>query len=508
MPWIDNWLNKITMYGFMLYFLVTLVVTSVVFAALGYLSYNPWLMLLNIAVFYGVSKLTNSLFARLFNVQANWESSAITGLILALIFGPDTPLGEIWKPAIVAAIAMLSKYVIVHDRWHLFNPAAFAAVVSAILLSFGASWWVGNLPMLPFVLIGGLLFLRKARWFHLSSSFIITYLVVQAGIYAYYGTPSADVPQYLLNIILYSPILFFGFVMLTEPLTMPGGRRPRIIYGSVVAVLAMLLPILFNIYYGFELSLLVANIFSLLMYGNTRRSLVFVSKQSIAANTMEFRFTANKKIQFKPGQFLLWTLPHKQTDMRGHRRYFSIASSPAEDHIAIVTKFADKSSSFKKALRELPEGRTVMAASLDGDFVLPKDTNQTCVFIAGGVGIAPFRSMIKDMLERKIRRPITLLYSNNNADEICFQELFDMAATALGVKIVYTLTDLDRLPSNWAGRTGYVNAAMIRDEVPNHQNALYYISGPDPMVRGMKRTVRGMEIASSQIKADYFPGYA
>ncbi len=504
---IDNLLNKITMYSLMLYFLMALVAIAVALAFLGLLPYSPWYMLLHIGVLYASCKALNPLFAKLFNVKANWESSAITALILSLIIGPVTPLADIWKLVVIGAIAMLSKFLLVYQRRHLFNPAAVAVVIGALTLGMGASWWVGTSCMLPFVLLGGLLFLRKTRWFHLSATFIVTYLLTLIGWYSYSGFPAGEIHQYILNTLLYSPLLFFSVVMLTEPLTMPGGKKPRMIYAGLIAVLTVLLPTMFMVNYGLELSLLIGNVVLLVVYGNTRRFLKFIEQKDIAANTTLFKFLPDKKLKFKPGQFLLWTLPHEKTDMRGHRRYFSIASSPQEEHIMLVTKFFEPSSSFKQSLKTLSDGEVVMAGSLDGDFVLPEDSKQPIVFIAGGVGVAPFRSMIQDMVDNQTHRPITLFYSNNTIEEISFRELFEQAEP-LGVKVFYTLTDMTRLPENWTGKTGYVDGKMITPEVPNYLTSLYYVSGPDPMVRAMKKVVLGMGIPTRNIKADYFPGYA
>ena len=507
MNWIDLFLNKVTMYSLMLYYLIALIAVAVVLSFFGVLPYNPWTMLLATSVLYGTSKIVNPVFGRLFKVRPNFESSAITGLILALIFGPTIALGHIWKLGVIAAVAMLSKYVIIFQKRHIFNPAAFAAVVSAALLSVGASWWVGNIFMLPAVAIGGFLFLRKARWFHLSLSFLITYFVAHIALYFYSGQ-GGNIMQYLTSTLLNSPILFFSFVMLTEPLTQPSGKRSRILFGAGVALLASLLPTMFDVYYGLELSLIIGNIIFLLLFGNTRRFLHLVKKTSVAANTTAFAFASEKKLAFQPGQFLLWSLPHTKTDLRGHRRYFSIASSPTEENISLVTKFAEKSSTFKKALWELPPEETIMASSLDGDFVLPKDRQQKCVFIAGGVGIVPFRSMVKFLLDTKQKQPITLLYSNNTAEEICFKEIFDQAEKNLGMKTVYTLTNMDQVPTDWRGKTGYIDGPVIQEEVKEYRNALYYVSGPDSFVRAMEKALKGIGIPSRNIKTDYFPGYA
>lgn len=510
MKWIDAFLNKVTMYNYMLYYLIVLIVAAVALSYFGVLSYNAWLMAVGAAVVYGACKLWNWLFGYLFKVWPNWESSAISGVILGLIVGPEAGWNDIWKLVFVAGVAMLSKFVIVWRKRHIFNPAAFAVVVSALTIGLGASWWVGTKPMIAFVVIGGLLFLRKIRWFHLWFSFLLTYCITIAVLYFFTSAGTVtinDLGPYLLNTLLYSPVLFFSFVMLTEPLTMPGGRNHRIVYGVLIGLLAAVVPAMFNISYALELSLLIGNVVALILFGNTRRFAKFLTKQPVAANTIAFAFAPNQPLPYQPGQFLLWTLPHKKTDFRGHRRYFSIASSPTENSLALVTKFAERSSSFKNKLQEIPEGYTVTASNLDGDFVLPRDEQQPLVFIAGGVGVVPFRSMIKYLVDKEMKRPITLFYSNNREEEIAFKDLLTQAEQAFGLKTIYTLTDKEHLPAQWAGKTGYVDAEMITSETPDYKSALYYISGPDPMVRAMEKTLHSIGIARRQIKTDYFPGY-
>src|SRR3989344_3402681 len=370
MRWIDNLLNRVTMYALMTYYLIALAVAGIALAFLNILPYNPWLLIAGIAVLYGSTKILNPLFGRIFKIRPNAESAAITGLILALIVGPAFAWQDLPMFVLIAAVAMLSKYVLVFRRRHLFNPAALAVVISAIIFGTGASWWVGSLPLLPFVVIGGLLFLRKMRWFHLTLSFLIVYIGAGTALYAYQN-PGANLVRFASNTLLYSPMLFFSLVMLTEPLTMPSGRKHRMVYGALIAVLIAAIPFITSIPYTLEFSLLLGNLAGWALFGNTRRFLKLVGKIEVAKNSALFEFIPNAQLAYSPGQFLLWSLPHPKADLRGHRRYFSIASSPTENRVSIATKFSEKSSTFKTELKKLPAGSEIMAANLDGDFTLP-----------------------------------------------------------------------------------------------------------------------------------------
>jgi ferredoxin-NADP reductase len=140
--------------------------------------------------------------------------------------------------------------------------------------------------------------------------------------------------------------------------------------------------------------------------------------------------------------------------------------------------------------------------------VLPRDASKRLVFIAGGIGITPFRSMIKYLHDTGERRDIVLLYSNYAADEIVFKDVFDAASKSVGLKAVYTLTDLARVPANWCGKTGFIDAAMIRSEVPDYSSRMFFISGSQGMVDTMKRVLQQAGVKRRAIRTDYFPGYS
>ena len=171
----------------------------------------------------------------------------------------------------------------------------------------------------------------------------------------------------------------------------------------------------------------------------------------------------------------------------------------------LTAKIYDKSSSFKKALLAMKKGDQIIASNLDGEFILSPDPSKSCVFIAGGIGITPFRSMIKYLLDKKLSRPITLLYSNKNKDEITFEDIFEEYKKAFGLKTVYTLTD--DVPLGWKVRKGYINEAMIKQEAPDYKNKLFFISGPQLMVQSFRKMLISMGVDKNTIKTDYFPGY-
>jgi ferredoxin-NADP reductase len=305
-----------------------------------------------------------------------------------------------------------------------------------------------------------------------------------------------------------SPLLFFAFVMLTEPLTTPPTKRLQIYYGAIVGFLFAPQVHVAGIYSTPELALVVGNVFSYLVSPKEKLLLVLREKLKISPTIYDFVFESNRSMAFRPGQYLEWTLGHKHADSRGNRRYFTIASAPTEKEIRMGVKFYEEPSSFKKTLEGFRPGSTIVAGQLAGDFVLPEDQHKKLVFIAGGIGVTPFRSMIKYLIDTKQKRDIVLFYSNKEVGDVVYTDVFEEAAEKNGLKTVYTLTDRGQVPPNWQGQIGMVNEQMIKAHVPDYKDRLFYISGPRGMITAFEDVLAEMGISRSQIKVDFFPGFA
>jgi ferredoxin-NADP reductase len=143
---------------------------------------------------------------------------------------------------------------------------------------------------------------------------------------------------------------------------------------------------------------------------------------------------------------------------------------------------------------------------LAGDFTLPKDQSEKLVFIAGGIGITPFRSMAQYLMDTKQKRDIVMLYSNKTIPEIAYRDVFDRAQE-IGLKTVYTVTNENPIPQDWTGKTGFINEAMLREEVPDFKTRMFYISGPRSMVVLFDDLLKKMGVPESNIKKDFFPGF-
>jgi ferredoxin-NADP reductase len=398
---------------------------------------------------------------------------------------------------------MASKYIVAMRGKHIFNPAAFAVALTYFTINQSASWWVGDAPMLPFVLVGGLLVVRKMRRFDLVFSFLAAFVVTISLSSLFTG---ADALGALQKTLVYSPLLFFAFVMLTEPITTPPSRQLRMIYGALVGFLFTPSFHIGALYATPELVLLVGNLFSYLVSPKTRLVLRLKDKVKIATDTFEFIFTPSRKLAYHPGQYMEWTLGLPDPDSRGNRRYFTLASAPTEKDLKLGVRFYEHTSTFKQALLSMDYDQEILASQLAGDFVLPDTPEQKCVFIAGGIGITPFRSMLQYLLDTHQRRPITLFYSNRTADEIVYQNVLYRAERELGIHTIYTLTDTQHLPLNWTGAVGRISSKWIQKSVSGYRNCLYYVSGPVAMVNSTRKTLRHLGIKDSKIKTDFFAG--
>jgi len=506
---IDNSLNRITMYRLVLYYLIFLVVAAVALSFFGLLPFRPLDLLVSVSALVLVCWIANGIFARVFRVPANTESVYITAFILAMIITPRSPSQYFSAGSAIflwaGVWAMASKYLLAIRRRHIFNPAALAVAVAAFTLNQEASWWVGTRAMMPFVLLGGVLVARKLARFDLILSFLAAECAVTLGTALAKG---ADVLSAGGQLLADSPILFFAFVMLTEPSTTPPARAPRIFYGVIVGFLFAPFLHVGHVYSTPELALLAGNVFSYLTSPKAGYRLKLEGVTQLAPDIHEFRFSGAGKFRFRPGQYLEWTLRHSRPDSRGNRRYFTIASSVDEPEVRLGVKFYPAASSFKRALLAMKPGSEIAASRLAGEFVLPADKREKLVFMAGGIGITPFRSMIKSLLDRNEQRPITVLYSNKSAPEIVYEDVLEEARERLGIKTMYTLTDADRVPPGWLGATGRVDAEMIAKIVPDYRERTFYLSGPRPLVVGFEKSLRSIGIAKSRIKTDFFPGFA
>jgi ferredoxin-NADP reductase len=231
--------------------------------------------------------------------------------------------------------------------------------------------------------------------------------------------------------------------------------------------------------------------------------LTLTGRQREGGAVESFRFEPDHPFTFEAGQYLKYTLPHPESDSRGVSRFFTIASAPSEDFIMLTTRFSSLGSSFKRALRALEKGTVIEAAGPFGRFVY-SEPDVPAVFLAGGIGITPFRSILMDLASRALQADVTLLYANDTTD-IPFRKLFDDLAPKMpSLKIAYTVSHPE---ADWRGAVGRIDEPFIREHAPLSREPLFYVSGPKAMVTAMTETLQASGVTSGRIKQDFFPGY-
>src|SRR5258708_14855683 len=495
MKWIDDFLNNITMYRLLLYFLIVLLVFGAVFGFLGLLPFSGISIIASSVFIVIVCWISNTLFAKIFKAQTNLESVYITALILTLIFSPAKDLSGLILLFWVSVIAMAGKYILAINKKQIFNPAALSAVIISFTFNGAASWWVGTGIMLPIVVVGGILLVRKIK----RADLVVSFLVAAIAVITISGlTRELNPLTTIQKVIFETPILFFAFVMLTEPLTTPPTQPLQLIYGAIVGFIFSPELHIAGIFSTPELALVVGNIFSYIVSPKERLLLSLKKKIKLTPDTYQFTFNLDKNFKFKAGQYLEWTLGQKYPDARGTRRYFTIASSPTEKDIILRIKFYENSSSYKREMLKMETGNTITAGNLAGDFTMPSDLNKKLVFIAGGIGVTPYRSMIKYLIDANEKRDVIFIYSEKNVNEMVYKDIFDEAKEKLGIKVVYFETD----------KNGHMTSELFKKEVEDYKERTFYISGSHGMVTAFEETLKEMDMPTSQIKIDYFPGYA
>src|SRR5256886_16463141 len=224
---IDDLLDRVTMYRLVLYVLIGFIAMATVLSFLTLLPFSPLSLLLSTLFLVMMCWAANSLLAYIFVVPTNVESTYITALILTLIINPAQSPNDFLFLGWAAILATSSKYILSLNNKHLFNHAQISAVLTSFALGESASWWVGTASMLPAVLLGGILLVRKLRQCEIVAVFVMASLVT-VGVISLLQRLS--LPKELQQFLGGSPLFSFAAIMLTEPLTVPPTQNLKRIY--------------------------------------------------------------------------------------------------------------------------------------------------------------------------------------------------------------------------------------------------------------------------------------
>lgn len=220
-----------------------------------------------------------------------------------------------------------------------------------------------------------------------------------------------------------------------------------------------------------------------------------------SATIRTFYFKPDRPVRYTAGQFVELMLPHEPHDNRGIKRWFTLSSSPTEDLLSITTRLDKQNgSTYKKTLAKLTPGIEVNLSDPMGDFVLPKRIQTPLIFIAAGIGVTPFRSIISWLHSTKESRPITFLYAVRNEEDILFLPTFEKAN-------VHVTLIVEEPSAAWGGERGTLQADMIRGLGALRDDSLVYVSGPERIVEKVVKDLKTSGIPQRQLVTDYFHGY-
>jgi ferredoxin-NADP reductase len=229
-------------------------------------------------------------------------------------------------------------------------------------------------------------------------------------------------------------------------------------------------------------------------------------KREIAKGTLLVTFDLlGEEVDFTPGQYFFVTLiDPPYDDERGARRHFSVVTSPNErGALGFCTRLRD--SAFKRSLVELPVGAEAEVEEPKGSFLLPEDTSRSYVFLAGGIGITVFRSMLRYIAEEDLPHRITLIYSNRDRESTPFlDELSELERARGDFELVLTMTE----DPTWHGETRRIGPELLRDRLADELSSYdYLVAGPPAMVDAVVETIQAAGVPEEQVAADRFSGY-
>lgn len=230
-------------------------------------------------------------------------------------------------------------------------------------------------------------------------------------------------------------------------------------------------------------------------------------RRQVAERTMAFQFEKPDGFRFTAGQSIDLTLMNPpETDGEGNGRTFSIASAPDEGLLLVATRMRD--TAFKRVLGTLPINSHIKIEGPFGNLVLHHDHARAGVFLAGGIGITPFRSILRRAAREPLPHRLFLFYANRRPEDAPFlQELEALQRQNPRFTFVPTMTDMRRSGRSWQGETGVINQAMLAKHLKRAMSPLYYLAGPPGMVRAMRTVLHGMRVDEGEIRTEEFAGY-
>jgi ferredoxin-NADP reductase len=227
-------------------------------------------------------------------------------------------------------------------------------------------------------------------------------------------------------------------------------------------------------------------------------------KREVAKGTLFVTFDlGGENVEFEPGQYF-WVelLDPPYEDEKGPRRHITVVTSPTEGVLGLATRIRD--TAFKRSLVEMPEGAAVDVEQPKGSFVLPEDTSKRYAFVAGGIGITPFRSMLRYIADKGLDYDITLVYSNRDVESTAFlDELKELESVVPRCRVLFTMTD----DPSWEGDNRMLDAVVLGELLGDLESFHFMIAGPPPMAKSVEGSLFEAGLSEDQVQSDSFSGY-
>jgi ferredoxin-NADP reductase len=231
------------------------------------------------------------------------------------------------------------------------------------------------------------------------------------------------------------------------------------------------------------------------------------NRTEVAAGTMAFHFEKPRNFAFTPGQAGDFSLDNPpETDAEGNKRAFSLASAPYENDLIIATRMRD--TAFKRSLKTIPLGTEFILDAPWGELTLHEDTAIPAVFLTGGIGITPVRSIVLQATRDKLAQKIVLFYANHTPEDAPFLDELTAAQSANPhFTLVATMTKMEKSSTPWQGETGVIDKALLTKFLNDLTIPIYYITGPPEMVNAMQKMLTQAGVKTANVRAEEFSGY-
>ena len=230
-------------------------------------------------------------------------------------------------------------------------------------------------------------------------------------------------------------------------------------------------------------------------------------RKEVAEGTMAFHFAKPIGFSYKPGQAVdVILLDPPTTDAQSSRHTFSLVSAPFQDDLVVATRMRD--SAFKRAFKSLPIGAPAQLEGPFGSLTLHNNRARPAVFIAGGIGITPFMSILRQAAKDQLPQRLLLLYSNRRPEDAAFlAELQLLEPLNKNFRLVATMTEMSKSSRPWEGETRLIDEDLVKGVGGDLSAPIYYLAGPPTMVEAMRQTLNHAGINDDDIRSEEFYGY-